>query len=121
MNDKPRLLVVSPLLPWPLDAGGKLRMYHILKETSARYRITLLTLAVDEENAEENLQQFDFLEELIMLPISQGRVWQALRMLANLPRWLAGTPAEVIVKRSPRLLRACRRMANEGRFDAVQF
>lgn len=120
MNEKPRLLVVSPLLPWPLDAGGKLRMYHIMKGMSARYRITLLTLAVDEENSEENRKPFDFLEDLIMIPISQGRVWQVLRMLVNLPRWLGGMPAETIVKRSPALLRACREMAREGRFDAVQ-
>lgn len=120
MNDKPRLLVVSPLLPWPLDAGGKLRMYHILKGMSARYCITLLTLAVDEENSEENRKPFDFLEDLILIPISQGRLRQVLRMLANLPRWLAGMPAETVVKRSPALLRACRLMAGEGRFDAVQ-
>lgn len=120
MNDKPRLLVVSPLLPWPLDAGGKLRMYHILKGMSARYRITLLTLAVDEENSEENRKPFDFLQDLVMIPISQGRVWQVLRMFANLPRWLAGMPAETVVKRSSALLRACRQMAGQCRFEAVQ-
>lgn len=121
MNGKPRLLVVSPLLPWPLNAGGKLRMYHILKGMSERYRITLLTLAVDDENSAENRKAFGFLEGLITVPISQGRIRQILRLLVNLTRWLSGMPAEVVVKRSPALMDACRRMARRGGFDAVQF
>ncbi len=120
MNGRPRLLVVSPLLPYPLDAGGKLRMFHILKGLSRRYEVTLLTLAVDGENSGENRRALGFLDDLIVVPIRQGRLWQVLRMLVNLPRWLAGMPAEVIVKRSPALLGECGRLARSGRFDAVQ-
>ena len=120
MSEQPRLLVVSPLLPYPLDAGGKLRMFHILKGLSRHYRITLLTLAADRENTVENKRALDFLDELIVIPIRQGRPWQVFRMIVNLPRWLAGMPAEVIVKRSRGLLRACARLARSGRFDAVQ-
>ncbi len=120
MNGRRRLLVVSPLLPYPLDAGGKLRMFHILNGLSRRYEVTLLTLAVDGENSEENKSALGFLDELIVVPIRQGRLWQVLRMLVNLPRWLVGMPAEVIVKRSHGLLRECGRLARSGRFDAVQ-
>jgi len=36
-----RALVVSPTLPWPLDAGGRLRTTNLLRELATRHEITL--------------------------------------------------------------------------------
>lgn len=37
-----RILVVSSYLPFPLDSGGHVRLYNILKELSKRHKITLI-------------------------------------------------------------------------------
>ncbi len=37
------ILMVSPYIPWPLTAGGSVRIFHLMKELSSRgYNITLL-------------------------------------------------------------------------------
>ncbi len=36
-----RALVVSPTLPWPLDAGGRLRTTNLLRELATRHEVTL--------------------------------------------------------------------------------
>src|SRR5690348_6846315 len=37
-----RILIVSSYLPFPLDSGGHVRLYNIIKELSKRHKITLI-------------------------------------------------------------------------------
>jgi len=39
-----RILFLSPWFPYPLDAGFRIRVYHLLRALAQRHRITLLTL-----------------------------------------------------------------------------
>ena len=43
-NSRPHLLAVSTYPVYPPEAGGQLRVYHLLRRLACRYRITLLTL-----------------------------------------------------------------------------
>lgn len=43
-TDRPDLLVVSSELPWPLNTGGHLRTYHLLRALAARCRVRLVTV-----------------------------------------------------------------------------
>lgn len=36
-----RVLVLSPTLPWPLDAGGRIRTYYLLRELSRKHEVHL--------------------------------------------------------------------------------
>ncbi len=36
-----RVLFLSPTLPWPLDAGGRIRTYHLLREVSRQHEVQL--------------------------------------------------------------------------------
>jgi len=38
------ILVIAPFLPWPLDQGGKIRVFNLLKERAARHQVTLACL-----------------------------------------------------------------------------
>ena len=41
-----RVLMLSPTLPWPLNMGSKIRIYHVLREMArAGHEVSLLTLA----------------------------------------------------------------------------
>ncbi|MBU1125250.1 MAG: glycosyltransferase [Candidatus Omnitrophica bacterium] len=49
---KKTILLVTPFILWPLNAGGKLRMYNLYKRLSAQYRVILLSLIHNEKEAE---------------------------------------------------------------------
>src|SRR6478609_3967732 len=54
----PSLLAVTSELPWPLDTGGHLRTFHLLRSLAARFRVRLVTSgSVDQEDAVENLRR----------------------------------------------------------------
>ena len=115
-----RILVVSPTYPFPLVSGGKQRIYHILRQLSRHFSITLLTLAEDHGEEETYRAALPFIDEVVAVPIQQSRVHQVLRLLWNLPQWLLGTPAEVLVKASPKMMSLFRQLIDSGHFDVVQ-
>src|SRR4051812_17394150 len=39
----PSLLAVTSELPWPLDTGGHLRTFHLLRTLAGRFRVRLVT------------------------------------------------------------------------------
>ena len=41
MSDGLRILVIAPWDPWPLDHGGRLRLYHVMCELSRQNALTL--------------------------------------------------------------------------------
>ena len=116
MTEKPKLLVLSPVFPYPLIAGGRIRIFHLLKRLSRDFEITLLTLTDSDENETDALS---FLHKLIVVPSSQTRLAQLMRILSYLPRALSGYPLEVIVKRSDRMLRELRRLLETEQFEAA--
>lgn len=120
MDGKSRLLVVSPTFPYPLVSGGKIRVYHILKHVSQRFRVTLLSLAEPGDDTDENRLALDFLDDLVLVPIKQNKVAQLLRLIANGHRWLLGAPAEILVKRSNGMHQALKRLLSTRSFAAVQ-
>ena len=43
-----RVLMISPQIPWPLNMGSKIRIYHVLQELArAGYEVSLLALAFE--------------------------------------------------------------------------
>lgn len=49
-----RVLMLSPQLPWPLNMGSKIRIYHTLRELArAGYGVTLLSLSDEPYGREE--------------------------------------------------------------------
>ncbi|MBN2489648.1 MAG: glycosyltransferase [Planctomycetes bacterium] len=39
------ILFVTPYPPYPLESGGKIRAYHLIREAARRHRVALLTVA----------------------------------------------------------------------------
>jgi sugar transferase (PEP-CTERM/EpsH1 system associated) len=57
---KPRVLFLAHLLPWPLEGGGQIKSYHVLRQLAQAYDIKLLALIRKPEEAHnaEPLRQF---------------------------------------------------------------
>ena len=50
--DKKTILLITPFMIYPLNSGGKLRIYNLYKRLSEKYNIILLSLIHDEKEAE---------------------------------------------------------------------
>ena len=120
MPDKPNILVVSPTFPYPLIAGGKIRIYNILKQLSKNFCITLLSLVESGEGSFQDKQSLSFLEHMVLVPIKQNKSAQIIRLICNLHRWFRGTPAEVLVKNSLNMRKEIDRLLKSTQFKAVQ-
>ena len=46
---KMKILFITEKIPYPLDSGGKIRTYHILKGLSQDHDVTLITTAEHED------------------------------------------------------------------------
>jgi len=55
-----RILFLSQVLPYPLDAGPKIRSYYVLRHLAQQHEVTLLTFVRDTDRPEdiEHLAQF---------------------------------------------------------------
>ncbi len=120
-NVKPKILVVSPTFPLPLVAGGKIRIFNLLKELSNSYEVTLLSLFETGADSKEYLSQLEFLSHVELVPISQSKLSQIKRLLRYSFHWLLGTPAEVLIKKSPALAAKLNALVERETFSLVQF
>ncbi|ADM10160.1 glycosyl transferase group 1 [Parvularcula bermudensis HTCC2503] len=50
MSEKPRLLYLTPRLPFPPDKGDKIRSFHVLRHLCTKYRVSLGAFVDDKED-----------------------------------------------------------------------
>jgi hypothetical protein len=56
MNQNPTILFVSEKFPWPLDDGGQIRTFHVLKTLSTRFSVVLVALSPSSAEHEEPIR-----------------------------------------------------------------
>jgi glycosyltransferase involved in cell wall biosynthesis len=115
-----RVLIVSMSFPLPLKSGGRLRVFHLIRQLSARHRITLLTQADSPEDVARHLPELErFCERVIVVPWRSGMAAFAGRVLLGV-RWWGDLPLSVLNKRSRMLARTLHALLGRERFDVVQ-
>jgi glycosyltransferase involved in cell wall biosynthesis len=56
---KLQILFVTEFLPWPLNTGGRIRTFHLLRQASLRHNVTLLTqICMKDTTGMEEVRQF---------------------------------------------------------------
>ena len=50
-----KILFLAPCIPWPLDTGGKIRTYHLLRALARRHQVQLLTFRDNDTGTMEGL------------------------------------------------------------------
>ena len=75
-----RILFLSQVLPYPLDAGPKMRSYYVLRHLAQRHEVTLLTFVreTDRPEAIEHLAQFCHKVHTVLM---QRHRWHDVRFL----------------------------------------
>lgn len=120
MRPKPRLLILSHVLPTPPTGGQRLRVHYTLKALASRFDLTLLTSVAEAQIPETREMLAEYEVEPILLRKLSGNLWHKGR--AALYGFLTG------LKRSNYYIGALDfepervRAALEGRaFDAALF
>jgi sugar transferase (PEP-CTERM/EpsH1 system associated) len=114
-----RILWLSAGLLLPLDKGGKLRSWHLLRHLAARHRVTYLGFA-DAGNSEQDLRGMraacDDLHVVPRRDVAKG----SLRFYVDAARYLADPlPYAVAKYRSPAYRERLESLLAEGGVDAV--
>ncbi len=105
--------------PYPLRAGGKIRVYNLIKQLSKEYSITLLSLVTaDEKRFVPELEKF--CKRVETVPLAERGIHSLLHRLRCLVSMGMGMPAEMALKAYPALDRMLNRVLSEERFDLIQ-
>lgn len=67
-----RILVASPFLPFPLDNGGAIRIYHLLRYLAERHDVILVSFGKD---SSDSLKGLRFCKQIHLVPPPKPRSW----------------------------------------------
>ena len=90
-----RILWVKLGALWPLNTGGRIRTFNILKELAREHRVVLLTTHGPGEDTAESARRLSFCEEVVSLPLAAAKQG-SLAFLRDLgASWLSPLPVDV--------------------------
>ncbi|MFN7921253.1 MAG: ribosomal protein S18-alanine N-acetyltransferase [Bryobacteraceae bacterium] len=95
-----KVAVLTPYFPYPLSHGGAVRIFHLLREASVDFDITLFAFTERETDADFEPVR-EFCHRLVLVPKPRYRE----------PRWSTLAPPEVGEYRSPAMQRALRELS----------
>ena len=114
-----RVLFITEFLPWPLNTGGRIRTYHILRQVALRHEVTLVTQkSPGEPEGEERIR--GLVTRLYCVPLRpQSSIRKTLAAAAS----LADIRPYVVVYSHYRqaLARLIRQLTRRESFDIVHF
>ncbi|HRN66667.1 MAG TPA: glycosyltransferase family 4 protein [Promineifilum sp.] len=112
-----RILFLSQLIPYPLDAGPKVRAYYVLRHLAeAGHEVTLLAFSRESDSAAsiDHLRQFCVAVHTVPMPRSRPRdAYHAARSL------LTGQPFLIARDHVPEMIEKVKGLAVSEAFDAV--
>ena len=112
-----RLLFLTQVLPYPLDAGPKIRAYYTLRHLGASHDVTLLSFVRDSDSASAVEHMKSICRQVLAVPITRSRLADARYWFSNLL-----TPTPFLIARDwSRLMCSVvdRAVAELGPFDVV--
>jgi glycosyltransferase involved in cell wall biosynthesis len=106
-----KILVIAPFMPWPLAHGGRIRLYHLVRELARLHDVTLACLTEDAEADRGPLTE----------------ICRQVVTVTHLPKFAAGffrflfgsNPYNVERYVSPQLLQTISRLTAADSFDLV--
>lgn len=104
-----RILFLTQVLPYPLDAGPKIRAYYTLRHLAQQHEITLLSFvrADDPPQAIEHLK--GFCRDVVVVPMRRSRARDVRHLLRSL---VSDTPFLIARDWVPQMADTVRQMVN---------
>jgi glycosyltransferase involved in cell wall biosynthesis len=111
-----RILFLTQVLPYPLDAGPKIRAYYVLRHLAAWHEVTLLSFVRESEKPDRIEHLRGFCREVHTVLMHRSRARDALHLLCSL---VTNQPF-LIMRDSVRGIRErVQQLAAGGQFDVV--
>ena len=101
---------------WPLDTGGRLRSFHILRELARRHAVTVLTTHGPGDDPVGLAAQLPE-ARVVSVPHASAKQGSARFALALARSWLSPRPVELLKWRVPELRRKAQGLLAEGAAD----
>jgi sugar transferase (PEP-CTERM/EpsH1 system associated) len=114
-----RILWLKTELLHPLDKGGKIRTYHMLRGLRERAHVTYLTLADGSAGRDARRSASEYCDELLAVPFSPPVKGTAAYYAALLGNLASRLPYAVARYRSPAMSAAITRAVRDRRIDLV--
>src|SRR2546427_2139273 len=102
---------------WPLNAGGRLRSFHIIGQLGRRHRVTLLTTHGPRDDPEGLAARLSNCEHVISVPCAIPKRTSPWFALALLRSWLSPLPVDLWKCRVPALAQEVSRRIAAGNVD----
>ncbi len=109
-----RVLVLTQVLPYPLDSGAKIRAYYVLRHLAQQHEVTLVSFVRAEDHPEAVAHLSRYCRQIECVPMKRSlwrTAWAGLRAL------LTGRSAVIVRDATPEMARRLRLL--EGPFDIV--
>ncbi len=111
-----KILYLSQVLPWPLDAGPKMRSYFALKHLARRHDVTLVTFVRPTDKPEHIAEMERICAAVHTVPMPRAAWRDGLFLLKSL---LTGQPFLIARDEVSAMGKLLRRLALSGQFDAI--
>jgi len=103
---------------WPVNTGGRIRSFHMLRELARRHQVTLLTTHAPPENPAELAAALPGCD-VVSVPWALAKRGSARFALALVRSWLSSLPVDLYKARVPALGRELARRLARGGVDLV--
>lgn len=104
---------------WPLNTGGRLRSFHMIRELSESHELTVLTTHSPSQDPEELARQLPACRRVRSVPYRPAKKNSARFLLALLRSWLTPMPVVVFKSRVRALQAEVERSLEAGGYDLV--
>ncbi len=111
-----RILFLTQVLPYPLDAGPKVRAYHMLRHLAARHEVTLVSFVRSDDTPEAVGHLRGICAAVHTVPIRRSP-WRNLR--AGIKGIATGLPVVIARDEMAEMAATLRRLASETPFDVI--
>ncbi len=110
------ILYLSQLLPYPLDAGAKVREYYVLQYLAARHRVTLAAFVRSSDSVAAQAHVESLVARLVTCPIRRS-AWREAAAIGRSA--LSSEPVLIARDHSPEMFALLRQLTAEAQFDAI--
>ncbi len=110
------VLFLTQVLPYPLDAGPKLRAYFVLRHLARSHQVTLASFVRDEDTPEAVAHLASICEAVHTVPMVRSL---PLNLRAATKALVTGQPIIIVRDEIAAMQRLIRQLVNEAAFDIV--
>ncbi len=111
-----KILFLSQVLPYPIDAGPKMRSYFVLRYLAQQHQVSLLTFVRDTDKAENIARLAEFCDEVHTIPMRRSPLKDLKFLFKSL---LTRQPFLIVRDEVPAMTAKIRQLVTLQKFDAV--